>query len=107
MENNNYQQMAERLTHIEGQVGTIGKEVKEMAGNVLRITELLKGNEYNGSGLVHTINAHAKEIDFLKDELRRIDEKHEKRFNALKWVVVGTSLTSGFGISKVLEFFTK
>jgi peptidoglycan hydrolase CwlO-like protein len=102
----NLQHMAERLTHIEGQVGKIGKEVNEIGGNVLKISELLTGNEYNGEGLLHTINQQRKEIELLKEQVRKVDEKHESRFRAFRWILVGLSLGSGFGIAKILEMIT-
>jgi hypothetical protein len=44
---------------------------------------------------------------FVEAELKRIDEKHEKRFAAVKWVIIGLSLASGFGISELINFLSK
>lgn len=99
----NIQRMAERLTHIEGEVGKIGNEVKAIGGNVDKITVALLGNEFNKSGLVTTVTEQQLKIETLEEELRRIDEKHERRFDRIKYWLIGLSIGAGFGITKLID----
>jgi hypothetical protein len=102
-----YKNMGERLTQIEGQVGEIGREVTSIGGNVLKISEALRGNEFNKLGLLDNVERLTAKVLFVEAELKRIDEKHEKRFAAVKWVIIGLSLASGFGISELINFLSK
>jgi len=102
----NLANMAERLTHIEGEVGKIGSEVKQIGGNLDKITEALLGNQYNKAGLIHTVAENKLKIDTFEVELRRFDDKHERRFDRIKYWLIGLSIGAGFGITKIVDLLT-
>lgn len=85
----------------------VKQQVTEIKSDVTRITNALLGDgKFEKTGLVDTVKDQQVEINNLKEALKKVDEKHENRFNAIKWLVVGLSLASGFGIAKALELIS-
>lgn len=96
---NNYTHMAERLTAIEGEVSEIREGVRD-------IQKALKGDDYEKEGLITKVVQQRLKIDTLEAELRRIDEKHERRFDRIKYWLIGLSIGAGFGITKLVDLFS-
>lgn len=85
----------------------INHRLEKIEKDLGRITEALLGNEFNKAGVIHSIAEHKMILVHLEKELKRVDEKHEKRFNMVKWIIVGLSLASGFGISELVNILMK
>jgi intergrase/recombinase len=64
--------------------------------NVKEIKDALIGNEFTKDGLIHSHNQ-------MKARLERL----ERRWDAIKYWVIGLALGSGVGLTKIVDLLNK
>lgn len=71
------------------------KDMAEMKGNVHKILELLRGNPIDKQDTGH--------IGIVNDHEQRIS-KLEKVVDRGKWLLIGMSVPSGFGVASIIGY---
>jgi hypothetical protein len=81
--------MQEAATNMEHQ---IHDRLEKIESSIEQIRVSLLGNEFNKTGLVHTIQEHHQRLTALEKQLERG-----------KWLIIGLSAGSGIGIYELLK----
>lgn len=68
------------------------KKVDRMEGVLNDVKHALLGNEFNQTGIVHTIAEHHQRLNALERQLDRS-----------KWIIIGLSAGSGVGIYETIK----
>jgi predicted outer membrane protein len=88
--------MEHLLTALERRLDRLEDSAKQTSEAVKDIRESLLGNEFNKTGLVHTIAEHHQRLNSLERTMERG-----------KWLVIGLSVGSGVGAVKIVETILK
>jgi glucokinase len=75
----------------------LAHEIEGIKSDVKEIKGALLGNDFtNKTGLIHTIAEHHQRLT----QLERIVQN-------FKWLIIGLSVGTGFGVAKLIEIFIK
>jgi len=81
---------------LEKRLDRLEDSARQTSDAVKDIRESLLGNDFNKTGLVHTISEHHQRLNALERTLERG-----------KWLVIGLSVGSGVGAVKIVETILK
>lgn len=74
------------------QLLVLEEKVDRIEQTVNKVSEALIGNEFNKTGLVHTVAEHHQRLNALERQLERG-----------KWLVIGLSAGSGIGAYEIIK----
>jgi hypothetical protein len=89
MEQQIYIALEGRLTGVENNLRTLGDDMKD-------IKDCLLGNDFNKTGIIHTIAEHHQRLNMLERTLERG-----------KWLVIGLSMGTGGFIWEMIKYLIK
>ena len=67
-------------------------KINSMEATLNKVSEALIGNEFNKTGIVHTVAEHHQRLSTL-----------EKQLDRGKWLVIGLSAGSGIGVYEIVQ----
>lgn len=74
------------------QLEVLEKKVDRMEGTLNKVSEALIGNEFNKTGIIHTVAEHHVRLNAMERQLERG-----------KWLIIGLSAGSGVGLYEIIK----
>jgi hypothetical protein len=84
----------DNLSHLEAQVKIVDEKVREVDHKLSRMLMMLTGNELDKND-----NGFIGQVDQLEKRVKDLEKFRDRAI----YLIIGASLTTGFGVGKVIE----
>jgi hypothetical protein len=88
--------MDQSLIILENRLECVEKRIEDFGETLKDVKVALLGNDFNKTGMVHTLAEHHQRLNSL-----------ERVLNNTKWLIIGLSISSGVGLVKIFEVLLK